>query len=147
MNFNALNLITSDSIVVNRTLRDNEAWLGATLFPARKKVGITLDWIKTYKGRSVELMPSNLDAIPVIRQRGKFTVNQNRMAFYRESMQIKEEDMIMHRSKAKTPRLCSRYLIAFMTMVTNLSTVRKPQQRQCVCSFFTHRRLQLQAIT
>ena len=95
MNFNALNLISSDSIVVNRTLRDNEAWLGATLFPARKKVGITLDWIKTYKGRSVELMPSNLDAVPVIRQRGTFAVNQNRMAFYREAMQVKEEDMVM----------------------------------------------------
>lgn len=95
MNLNALNLISSNSIVVHRTLRTTEPLLGASLFPARKKMGITLDWVKTRKGHSVELMPSNLDAIPTIRQRGTFEINQNRMAFYRESMQIKEEDMIM----------------------------------------------------
>lgn len=92
--FDALKLITADAILAARTDRTNEALLGAAFFPARKKIGIDLEWLKTHKGLNVELMPSALDALPVIRQRGTVDVQQQQMMFYRETMQIKEKDMI-----------------------------------------------------
>ena len=37
-------------------------YLGATLFPARKKAGLDLSWLKGSRGLPVSLMPSTFDA-------------------------------------------------------------------------------------
>ncbi|WP_066719916.1 major capsid protein [Clostridium sp. Marseille-P299] len=67
-------------------------YLGATLFPAKKKNGLDLKWIKTSKGLPVSLAPSNFDAVSTIRSRSGFKMEETEMAFFRESMIVKEAD-------------------------------------------------------
>lgn len=68
------------------------AYLGAGLFPVKKKMGLDLKWIKTSKGLPVSLAPSNFDAVSTLRSREGFTLTETEMAFFRESMLIKEAD-------------------------------------------------------
>lgn len=67
-------------------------YLGEGLFPAKKKMGLDLKWIKTSKGLPVSLSPSNFDANSTIRSREGFIVKETEMPFFRESMLIKESD-------------------------------------------------------
>ena len=67
-------------------------YLGAGLFPAKKKMGLDLKWIKGNKGLPVSLAPSNFDAKSVLRGRVGIAADATQMAFFRESMLIKEED-------------------------------------------------------
>lgn len=67
-------------------------YLGEGLFPAKKKMGLDLKWIKTSKGLPVSLSPSNFDANSTIRSRGGFIVKETEMPFFRESMIVKEID-------------------------------------------------------
>ena len=69
-------------------------YLGLSFFPEAKKSGIDLRWIKTHKGVSPILAPSNFDALPVIRGREGITIENTEMPFFRESMQVTERDMI-----------------------------------------------------
>ena len=69
-------------------------YLGLGFFPEQKKSGIDLRWIKTHKGVSPILAPSNFDALPVIRSRQGIKIDNTEMPFFRESMQITERDMI-----------------------------------------------------
>ena len=68
------------------------AYLGAGLFPAKKKMGLDLKWIKTSKGLPVSLAPSNFDAVSTLRSREGFKLTETEMAFFRESMLVKEAD-------------------------------------------------------
>ena len=61
------------------------AYLGAGLFPAKKKMGLDLKWIKTSKGLPVSLAPSNFDAVSTLRSREGFKLTETEMAFFRES--------------------------------------------------------------
>lgn len=45
------------------------AYLGSGLFPAKKKMGLDLKWIKTSNGLPVTLKASNFDAVSTIRSR------------------------------------------------------------------------------
>jgi len=67
-------------------------YLGATLFPAKKQLGLDLSWIKGANGLPVALMPSAFDAKATIRDRIGFTEVQTEMPFFREAMTIKERD-------------------------------------------------------
>lgn len=69
-------------------------FLGLQFFPEAKKAGVDLRWIKTHKGVSPILAPSNYDALPVLRARAGIAVNDTEMPFFRESMQVTERDMI-----------------------------------------------------
>lgn len=78
---------------VNEVAGSNKvAYLGAGLFPAKKKMGLDLKWIKTSKGLPVSLAPSNFDAVSTIRTREGFKFDETEMAFFRESMLLKEAD-------------------------------------------------------
>lgn len=70
------------------------AFLGEAFFPNKKKMGIDLKWLKTHKGLGVALKPSNFDAIPTVRPRGKAEMTKEEMPLFRESMVIKESDLI-----------------------------------------------------
>ena len=85
---------TSKAIaLVNTEVASNRiAYLGAGLFPAKKKMGLDLKWIKTSKGLPVSLAPSNFDAVSTLRSREGFKLTETEMAFFRESMLIKEAD-------------------------------------------------------
>lgn len=67
-------------------------YLGEGLFPAKKKMGLDLKWIKTSKGLPVSLKPSNFDAVSTLRSREGFKMTEKEMAFFRESMLVKEID-------------------------------------------------------
>lgn len=71
---------------------NKQAYLGTGLFPSKKKMGLDLKWIKTSKGLPISLAPSNFDAVSTIRSREGFTVLDTEMAFFRESMLLKEAD-------------------------------------------------------
>lgn len=65
--------------------------LGATLFPAKKKRGLDLKWIKGANQLPVALKPAAFDAKAPIRDRQGFSEMQNDMPFFRESMMIDEK--------------------------------------------------------
>ncbi len=67
---------------------------GKAFFPNRKKLGLSIKWVKTYKGLNASLKPSNFDALPTIRSREGFKQESTEMVFFRESMIVKEEDMM-----------------------------------------------------
>lgn len=67
-------------------------YLGEGFFPAKKKMGLDLKWIKSHKGLPVSLAPSNFDAKSTLRTREGIKVDETQMAFFRESMLVKEED-------------------------------------------------------
>ncbi|MDR1205693.1 MAG: major capsid protein [Peptococcaceae bacterium] len=67
-------------------------YLGETLFPARKKIGLDLSWIKGRNGLPAALRPSHFDAKPQVRDRIGVSEVKTEMPFFRESMTVKEKD-------------------------------------------------------
>ena len=67
-------------------------YLGATLFPTRKKAGLDLSWLKGSRGLPVSLMPSAFDAKATFRDRIGFEKLETEMPFFREGYKIKERD-------------------------------------------------------
>ena len=66
-------------------------YLGDTLFPAQKKMGLDLKWIKGNKGLPVVLNVSAFDAKAVPRDRIGFDRVSASMPFFKESLLIDEE--------------------------------------------------------
>ncbi|GKU79865.1 major capsid protein [Paenibacillus sp. L3-i20] len=67
-------------------------YLGSTLFPARKKLGLDLSWIKGSRGLPVSLQPSAFDTKATLRDRIGFSKVETEMPFFREAMRIGEKD-------------------------------------------------------
>lgn len=67
-------------------------YLGATLFPARKQLGLDLSWIKGAQGLPVALTPSAFDAKATLRDRIGVKKVETEMPFFREAMRIGEKD-------------------------------------------------------
>lgn len=84
----------SKAIALNYTTAASNRipYLGEGLFPADKKAGLDLKWITGMNGLPVSLMPSNFDAKSTLRDRVGVTLTETKMAFFRESMLVKEED-------------------------------------------------------
>lgn len=68
------------------------AYLGTGFFPSKKKAGLDLKWIKGHKGLPVSLAPSAFDAKSKFRDRIGMQIAETQMAFFRESMLVKEAD-------------------------------------------------------
>lgn len=71
--------------------KDRPPYLGETLFPAQKKLGLDLKWIKGSAGLPVVLKPSAFDSGAVPRPRIGFDRLTAEMPFFKESMYIDEE--------------------------------------------------------
>ena len=86
--------------VSNRT-----PYLGAGLFPASKKMGLDLAWIKGHKGLPVTLMPSTFDAKARYRGRIGISRTETEMPFFREGFLIKEKDRqeLLRAKESKDP--------------------------------------------
>lgn len=67
-------------------------YLGLGFFPEKKKMGLDLKWIRGHKGLPVSLAPSNFDAKSTLRSREGFKFTETEMAFFRESMLVREAD-------------------------------------------------------
>lgn len=91
---NLTEIFTAKAIADNYTEVASNAipYLGTGFFPSKKKAGLDLKWIKGHKGLPVSLMPSNFDAKSTFRDRVGISVDETEMAFFRESMLVKEKD-------------------------------------------------------
>ncbi len=89
-------VLNSKSIALTTTEEASNQipYLGLNWFPERKKQGLDLSWIKTHKGLPVSLAPSNFDTIPTLRAREGLSKEKTQMAFFREGMEVGEEEMI-----------------------------------------------------
>lgn len=67
-------------------------YLGTSLFPARKKAGLDLAWLKGSRGLPISLMPSAFDTKATFRDRIGFDKLETEMPFFREGFKIKERD-------------------------------------------------------
>lgn len=67
-------------------------YLGETLFPARKQLGLDLSWIKGFNGLPVQLKPSEFDAKATLRDRVTLNKIDTEMPFFREAMRIGEKE-------------------------------------------------------
>ena len=91
---NLLELFTPASIAANweEVYSNQIPYLGTALFPARKKAGLDLKWIKGSKGLPISLMPSAFDAKATFRDRIGLQKLETEMPFFREGFKIKERD-------------------------------------------------------
>lgn len=87
-------VFTAEAIALNYTNAASNAipYLGTGFFPAKKKAGLDLKWIKGHNGLPVSLAPSNFDAKSKFRDRVGIDTAETQMAFFRESMLVKEAD-------------------------------------------------------
>lgn len=69
-----------------------QQYMGSALFPARKKAGLDLSWLKGSRGLPVSLMPSAFDTKATFRDRIGFQKLETEMPFFREGFKIKEKD-------------------------------------------------------
>lgn len=72
-------------------IQDQPPYLGEELFPADKKLGLRLDWIKGAKGLPVVLKPSAFDVGAIPRPRIGFDKLSAMMPFFKESTYVDEE--------------------------------------------------------
>lgn len=83
-------------------------FLGEALFPAQKRVGLDLSWVKGSNGLPVALNPSAFDTKPVIRGRIGVTKVETELPFFRESMRLGEKDrqqILQYMNNANSPYL------------------------------------------
>lgn len=66
--------------------------IGETLFPIKKQLGLSLEYIKGASGKVQLLEPSAFDVQSTIRDRISVTSIATEMAFFKESMMLKEND-------------------------------------------------------
>lgn len=86
--FNAKSIAMVHTEVGSNTI----PYLGAGLFPNKKKAGLDLKWIKSSNGLPVSLAPSAFDTVSTIRSREGIKIPETEMAYFKESMLIKEQD-------------------------------------------------------
>lgn len=86
-------LVQSNEIAAywSELTQDRAPYLGETLFPSSKKLGLDLKWLKGSKGLPVALKLSAFDAQAVPRERIKFDKISAEMPFFKESLYIDEE--------------------------------------------------------
>lgn len=87
-------VFTAKAIALNYTTAASNSipYLGAGLFPAKKKAGLELKWLKGHNGLPISLAPSNFDAKSTFRDRVGVAQTETQMPFFRESMLVKEAD-------------------------------------------------------
>lgn len=117
---------------------NREEYLGEGLFPARKKQGLDLKWIRGHKGLPVSLMPSNFDAKSTLRSREGFRIDETEMAFFRESMLVKEADEqeIMRVQSSEDPYaqdVLNRIYDDVTTLVEGARVVPERMRMQLLC--------------
>jgi hypothetical protein len=91
---NIFDLVNAKAIAafVANNPSNNIPYLGATLFPPKKKLGLDLAWIKGSRGLPVSLQPSAFDAKATLRDRIGISKVETEMPFFREAMRIGEKD-------------------------------------------------------
>lgn len=92
MNVNEIYSAKAIASVVNEAASNKIPYLGEGFFPAKKKMGLDLKTILSAKGLPVALKPSAFDTVSTIRSREGVKITETQMAFFKESMLLKEQD-------------------------------------------------------
>lgn len=104
-------LITPKIIAANYTeaASNRVPYLGETLFPAQKKMGLDLSWIKASNGIPVSLMPTAFDAKATFRELEGISKTETEMPFFREGFMISEKDRqeLLRANETNDPYLTS----------------------------------------
>lgn len=87
-------LITANDIVVYWEEKGSNQipYLGETLFTPEKTIGMEIEWAKGANNVPVALKPSQFDVKATIRDRRGLETIKTEMAFFRESLVLKEQD-------------------------------------------------------
>ena len=87
-------VFTAEAIALNYTeaASNKIPYFGAGLFPAKKKAGLDLKWLRGAKGLPVSLEASTFDAKANFRDRVGLAINETQMPFFREGYMVKEAD-------------------------------------------------------
>ena len=75
-----------------RDSSNDKPFLGLTLFPRKKKMGLDLKWIKGYKGLPAMLKPSAFDTKSTGRGKIKMQDVRTEMPYFKEHVMVDEED-------------------------------------------------------
>ncbi len=91
---NLKEFFTADAIAANwaEVSAAQSPYLGAGLFPPRKKAGLDLTWLKGSGGLPVSLAPSPFDAHAPLRNPIGFDQLEAEMPFFREGFRLTERD-------------------------------------------------------
>lgn len=91
---NLVEFFTAGAIAANWTAAEagQTPYMGAGLFPARKKAGLDLTWLRGSRGLPVSLMPAAFDAKAPMRDKIYLEKLETEMPFFREGFKLKERD-------------------------------------------------------
>ena len=92
MNFSELFTPAAIAVHWSETASNRIPYIGQNFFPAQKKAGLDLSWIKGSNGLPISLMPSAFDAKATFRDRIGIAKVETEMPFFREGFKIKEKD-------------------------------------------------------
>ena len=114
--------------------QDMPPYLGEELFPADKKLGLKLDWIKGANGLPVVLKPSAFDVGAVPRPRIGFEKLSTQMPFFKESTYIDEElrqelNMVLETGNQAYIDAVTRRVFADEVHLLNGARARREQMR------------------
>ena len=86
-------LVTSKDVVAywENMVQNRAPYVGEQLFPADKKLGLSLEWINGNSGIPIVLNLSGFDANAIPRSREGFSISKTNMPFFKESLYIDEE--------------------------------------------------------
>ena len=93
MNFKDIFTAPAIAAVYNEAASNRIPYLGEGFFPAKQKAGLDLKWLIQNKGLPITLAPSAFDTVAPIRSREGFEVIDTEMAYFKEAMLIKEQDI------------------------------------------------------
>lgn len=122
-------------------------YLGATLFPARKQMGLELRSIKGAGGLPVALMPSAFDAKATVRDRIGFKATVSEMPFFRESMRVGEKDRqeLMTFLQANNEQAISALISSIYDDVTTLVRGANVQPERMIMQLLSTGKIEIQA--
>ncbi|MZQ76211.1 MAG: phage capsid protein [Peptoclostridium sp.] len=91
---NIFDIVTAKEIASYYTAlgQGQPPYLGQTLFPNSKQLGLDLSWIKGSKGLPAVLKPAAFDTKAALRDRVGFSKVETEMPFFKEGMLVKEKD-------------------------------------------------------
>lgn len=132
-------LVTSKALASYWTVASQyrSPYFGESKFPNKKKLGLKLEFVKGAKNAPVMLYPSALDAkvIPISRQ--GFSVQSEKMPFFKNSMLVNEEmrqelNMLAESNNTAINTIAERIYDDEMTLFENASLTREILRMQAL---------------
>ncbi|WP_332238885.1 major capsid protein [Sporolactobacillus sp. KGMB 08714] len=145
---NIFDLINANDIAVYYESQPQVPYLGATLFPAKKQLGLDISWIKGASGLPIALKPSAFDTKAPVRNRIGVSKIDTEMPFFRESMTIKEKDRqllnILQQQNQNSPQV-QQAIARIFDDVTNLINGANVQPERMIMQLIANGKISVSA--